>query len=93
MVVRQLTAPPYALLGETALREVILKQPAKFCALIAALQPQHFKFEHEHAVVALSPEEVRPRLAEARGKLLDAGIDLEALPVVEALPAPSDGGS
>jgi hypothetical protein len=30
---------------------------------------------------------VRLRLAEARGKLLDAGIDLEALPVVEALPA------
>ena len=73
MVVRQLTAPPYALLGETALREVILKQPAKFCALIAALQPQHFKFEHEHAVVALSPEEVRLRLAEARGKLLRRG--------------------
>jgi hypothetical protein len=40
--------------GEEALREVMLKQPAKFCALIAALQPQHFKFEHEHAVVALS---------------------------------------
>ena len=50
--------------------------------------PQHFKFEHEHTVAALSPEEVRLRLAEARGKLLDAGIDLEALPVVEALPAP-----
>ena len=79
--------------GETALREVMLKQPAKFCALIAALQPQHFKFEHEHTVMALSSEEVRLRLAEVRGKLLDAGIDLEALPVVEALPAPSDGGS
>ena len=50
--------------------------------------PQHFKFEHEHTIVALSPEEVRMRLAEARGKLLDAGIDLEALHVVEALPAP-----
>jgi hypothetical protein len=41
--------------------------------------PQHFKFEHEHTVAALSPEEVRLRLAEARGKPLDAGIDLEAL--------------
>jgi len=51
----------------------MLKQPAKFCTLIAALQPQHFKFEHEHAVVALSPEEVRLRLAEARGKLLRRG--------------------
>ena len=38
-------------------------------------------------------DQVRLRLAEARGKLLDAGIDLEALPVVETLPAPSDGGS
>jgi hypothetical protein len=32
------------------------------------------------------------RLAEARGRLLDAGIDLEALPVVEALPAPRAAG-
>jgi hypothetical protein len=31
---------------------------------------------------------VRLRLAEVREKLLDAGIDLEALSVVEALPAP-----
>ena len=58
-----------------------------------ATSEEFLKFEHEHAVVALSPEEVRLRLAEARGKLLDAGIDLEALPVMEALPAPSDGGS
>jgi hypothetical protein len=72
--------------GEQALLEVMLKQPAKFCALIAQLIPQHFKFEHEHTVMALSSEEVRLRLAEVRGKLLDAGIDLEALPVVEALP-------
>ena len=28
-------------------------------------------------------------VAESRAKLLDAGIDLEALPVVEALPAPA----
>ena len=77
--------------GEEALREVMLKQPAKFCALIAALQPQHFK--HEVEIAGLSPEEVQLRLAESRRKLLDAGIDLEALSVVEALPAPSDGGS
>ena len=70
--------------GEEALREVMLKQPAKFCALIAALQPQHFK--HEVEIAGLSPEEVQLRLAESRRKLLDAGIDLEALPVVEALP-------
>ena len=77
--------------GEQALLEVMLKQPAKFCALIAALQPQHFK--HEVEIAGLSPEEVQLRLAESRRKLLDAGIDLEALSVVEALPAPSDGGS
>jgi hypothetical protein len=44
-------------------------------------------------IPGLSPEEVQLRLAESRAKLLDAGIDLEALSVVEALPAPSDGGS
>jgi hypothetical protein len=74
--------------GETALREVMLKQPAKFCALIAALQPQHFKHEVEHTIAGLSADEVRARLAESRAKLLEAGVDLEALPVVEALPAP-----
>jgi len=51
-------------------------------------QSSRSKFEHEHTVAALSSEEVRLRLAEVRGKLLDAGIDLEALSVVEALPAP-----
>jgi hypothetical protein len=44
-------------------------------------------------IPGLSPEEVQLRLAESRAKLLDAGIDLEALSVVEALPGPSDGGS
>src|SRR5262245_6264781 len=72
--------------GEQALREVMLKSPAKFLQLGVLLLPQHFKFEHEHTVAALSPEEVQLRLAEARRRLLDAGIDLEALPVVEALP-------
>ena len=61
--------------GEAARREVMLKQPTVFCRLIADLMPQHFKFEHEHALTALSPEEVRLRLAEMRGKLLDAGIE------------------
>jgi hypothetical protein len=74
--------------GEQALREVMLKSPAKFLQLGVLLLPQHFKFEHEHTVMALSSEEVRLRLAESRAKLLEAGIDLEALPVVEVLPAP-----
>jgi len=55
--------------------------------------PQHFKHEVEHTIAGLSPEEVHQRLAESRAKLLEAGVDLEALPVVEVLPAPSDGGS
>jgi hypothetical protein len=42
----------------------MLKQPTKFCALIADLMPQHFKFEREHALMALSAEELRLRLAE-----------------------------
>jgi hypothetical protein len=58
-----------------------------------AWNQQHFKFEHEHTIAGLSAEEVSLRLAESRAKLLEAGVDLEALPVVEALPAPSDGGS
>ena len=42
--------------GEEALREVMLKQPAKFCALIAALQPQHFKHEVEHSETDIKSE-------------------------------------
>jgi hypothetical protein len=34
--------------GEQALREVMLKSPAKFLQLGVLLLPQHFKFEHEH---------------------------------------------
>jgi hypothetical protein len=78
--------------GEQAMREVMLKEPAKFCQLMVALIPQHFKHEVEHTIAGLSPDEVRARLAESRAKLLDAGIDLEALPVVEALPAPRAAG-
>ena len=70
------------------MREVMLKEPAKFCQLMVALIPQHFKHEVEHTIAGFSPEEVRMRLAESRAKLLEAGVDLEALPVVEALPAP-----
>jgi hypothetical protein len=74
--------------GEQAMREVMLKEPAKFWSFIAHILPQHFKHEVEHTLAGQSSEEVRARLVEARRKLLDAGIDLEALPVVEALPAP-----
>ena len=41
---------------------------------------------HEHKIVALSPEEVRMKLVESRKRLLEAGIDLDLLPVVKGLP-------
>jgi hypothetical protein len=72
-------------------RLLALENPADIDAGLAiafGFLPQHFKHEVEHTIAGLSPEEVQARLAESRAKLLDAGIDLEALPVVEALPAP-----
>src|SRR6478736_190559 len=75
--------------GPAAFEELANKDPARYLILMAQLIPQHFKHEVEHTLVGQSPEELRARLAESRGKLLDAGIDLEALPVVEALPAPA----
>jgi hypothetical protein len=45
--------------------------PAKYCALIAALIPQHFKVEHDHTL-NLSTAELRAKLLEIRGKLLDS---------------------
>ena len=79
--------------GPAAFEELANKDPARYLILMAQLIPQHFKHEVEHTIAGFSPEEVRMRLAESRAKLLEAGVDLEALPVVEALPAPSDGGS
>jgi hypothetical protein len=56
--------------GEQAMREVMLKEPAKFCQLMVALIPQHFKHEVEHTIAGLSPDEVRARLAESRASWL-----------------------
>ena len=64
-----------------------MKDPRGYLTLMAQLVPQHFKHEVEHTIVGLSLDEVRLRLAESRAKLLEAGVDLEALP---ALPAPVD---
>jgi len=50
------------------------ESPAKYCALVAALIPQQFKVEHDHAL-QLSPDELRAKLLEIRGKLLDSDID------------------
>jgi hypothetical protein len=74
--------------GETSLRELQNKDPGKFWSLIIATVPHQFRHEVEHTIAGLSADEVRARLAESRAKLLEAGVDLEALPVVEALPAP-----
>ena len=53
------------------------ESPSKYCALIAALIPQHFKMEHEHTALVLSEEELRAKLLEIRAKLLDSDIDPE----------------
>ena len=51
----------------------------KYCQMMAALIPQHFKVENEHSIAGLSPEELRAKLLETRAKLLDSGIDPELL--------------
>jgi hypothetical protein len=79
--------------GETSLRELQAKDPGKFWSLIIATIPQQFRHQVEHSIAGLPAEEIAARLAESRAKLLEAGVDLEALPLVEALPAPSDGES
>ena len=65
------------------------RQPMKFIMVAASLIPQHFKFEHEHELSALSDEELRQQLLEVEPDLAKAGItiDLEAKEVV-ALPPP-----
>ena len=63
-----------------AMRE---QSPSKYCALIAALIPHHFKVEHEHSVL-LSEEELRAKLLEIGTKLLESDIDPDLLgPPVE----------
>ena len=64
--------------------------PAKYCALIAALIPQHFKVEHDHTLM-LSEDELRARLLEIRQKLLDSDVDPELLgPPIEEGPESED---
>ena len=66
-----------------AMRE---QSPSKYCALVAALIPQHFKVEHEHSVL-LSEEELRAKLVEIRTKLLDSDVDPDLLgPPLEEQP-------
>jgi hypothetical protein len=72
--------------GKSALIRAARQSPARYIAVAAALIPQHFKVEQEHTIAGLSVEELRERLLEARGKLLDSGIDPELLAI--PLPAP-----
>ena len=54
------------------------ESPSKYCALIAALIPQHFKVEHDHTLT-MSEGELRAKLVEIRAKLLDSDVDPELL--------------
>ena len=54
------------------------QSPAKYCQLVAALIPQHFKVEHDHALT-LSVPELKAKLSEIRQKLLDSEDDPELL--------------
>jgi len=60
--------------GMAALERVADECPAKFITAAAALIPQHFKVEHDHALT-LSVPELEAKLLEIRAKLLDSDID------------------
>jgi hypothetical protein len=60
--------------GAKAIIAMRKQSPAKYCALIAALIPQHFKVEHDHTLT-MSADELRAKLLEIRAKLLDSDID------------------
>jgi hypothetical protein len=64
--------------GATAIIAMREQSPSKYCALIAALIPQHFKVEHDHTLT-LNEDELRAKLLEIRAKLLDSDIDPELL--------------
>ena len=69
--------------GAAALDRMATESPAKYCALMANLIPQHFKVEHDHTLT-LNEDELRAKLLEIRTKLLDSDIDPELLgPPVE----------
>jgi hypothetical protein len=58
-----------------AMRE---QSPSKYCSLVAALIPQHFKVEHDHTLM-LNEEELRAKMVEIRTKLLDSDVDPDLL--------------
>jgi hypothetical protein len=64
--------------GATALDRMATESPAKYCALMANLVPQHFKVEHDHTLT-MSTDELRAKLLEIRAKLLDTDVDPDLL--------------
>ena len=64
--------------GADAIVKMREQSPSKYCALVAALIPQRFKFDHEHTVL-LSADELRAKLVEIRTKLLDSDDDPDLL--------------
>ena len=64
--------------GAAAVARMREDSPAKYCMLVAALIPQHFKVEHDHTLT-LNEDELRVKLLEIRTKLLDSDIDPELL--------------
>ncbi len=74
-------------MSRNALLRAARNSPARFIQVAAALIPQHFKFEHEHSIAGLSTEELRERLNEARARLLEAGVVIDAESLPPALPA------
>ena len=72
--------------GPAAFDRMAIESPAKYCALMANLIPQHFKVEHDHTLT-LNEDELRAKLLEIRTKLLDSDIDPELLgPPIEEQP-------
>jgi hypothetical protein len=55
--------------GKDAFEHMATKEPSKFVQTIAALIPQHFKFEHEHSVVNLTEEQIEERIIELSAAL------------------------
>src|SRR5215471_899688 len=53
--------------GAGALDRMATESPAKYCALMANLIPQHFKVEHDHTLT-LNEDELRAKLFEIRAK-------------------------
>src|SRR5215831_11144529 len=60
--------------GAVAFDRMATESPAKYCALMANLIPQHFTVEHDHALT-LNEDELRTKLLDIRVKLLDSDVD------------------